>query len=123
MTRRRIQWQRSMVLGVIAGGAAVVALIAACRSAPQAAAPMHNAPGRTIVRLVGRDLTITISAGHRNTLYSATTNRGTVLATNLTLDQLRDRHPEVYRQVQPALCADAGAGNAISDRLWAGMGE
>src|SRR4051812_27701149 len=90
---------------VLAAAAAVIALFVACRSAPthDTATRAARAPGPTIVRLVGRDTTITISAGDHQTLYSAVKNHGgTVLATNLTLDELCDCKPYVYRQIQPA---------------------
>jgi hypothetical protein len=103
--------------------AAVAALKFAGAHVASAAAHQTTAPAyRTIVRLVGRDLTVTISAGPHRTLYSAKDAKGTLLASNVTLDELRDQHPDVYKQVQPALCVDAtDAGKpAASDGVWAG---
>lgn len=61
-----------------------------------------------IVQLVSVHRTITITAGPNGPLYSARDRDGTVLASNLTLDELRAQRPDVYRQVNPAF-VDASA--------------
>ena len=64
-----------------------------------------------IMQLVSVHRTITITAGPDGPLYSARDRDGTVLASNLTLDELRARRPDVYRQINPAL-VDASASSA-----------
>src|SRR5689334_19868956 len=64
----------------------------------------------TIVRVFGRDVSISIHAGRGGqNLFSAMRRDCTVLASNVTLDQLRAAHPDLYRQIAPAL-ATAWAG-------------
>jgi hypothetical protein len=126
LSMRRMNSQSS---GLAAGLAVAFVAVAALKfaGAHAASAAAHQPPAAapaypTIVRVVGRDLTVTISAGPRHTLYSATDAKGVVLASNVTLDELRDRHPDVYKQVQPALCVDAGdlRKPATTDGVWAG---
>src|SRR5205085_4100012 len=72
----------------------------------------------TIVRAAGREITITISAGrHGKNLFSAARHDGTVLASDVTLDELRAFHHDVYRAIQPAL-ADARENHSAIG--WAG---
>jgi len=59
-----------------------------------------------IVRLVGRHHTIIITAGPKTPLYTIATNSGQVLASNLTLEQLRQTQPDLYADV----AADVEAG-------------
>ena len=61
-----------------------------------------------IVRLVGRDQTITISAGPGHSLYSATDAAGKTIVSNATLDELKTRHPDIYQRVSPGVTAFAG---------------
>jgi hypothetical protein len=61
----------------------------------------------TIVRLVARHQTITISAGPHGSLYSINTDTGQTLIANATLADLRDHHPDLYRQLAPALASAA----------------
>ena len=97
--------------------------IAAIAALLSAVAPFHRPGGvaasaskafPTITRLVGRDVTITITAGPRGPLYSATDRAGKPLASDLTLDQLRAAHPALYKQIEPAVCHTAPA-------CWAGV--
>ena len=62
-----------------------------------------------IVRMVARNQTITVTAGPHGPLYSAATAAGRVLVSNVTLEQLRTTHPDVFRQVEPTLALDARA--------------
>ena len=62
-----------------------------------------------IVHLVSRDHVVSVTAGTDGPLYSAKTKDGTLVATGLTLQQLRDQHPDVYRKLHPAISADASA--------------
>jgi hypothetical protein len=79
-----------------------------------------------IVRLVGRDKVVTITAGRSGPLYSAATKGGELLATDLTLDELRQQRPDVYQFVFPATVARAddrvdGAGRPVpTAEAWSG---
>jgi hypothetical protein len=99
--------------------AAAVALACATRpSSPVAQAPGAKGPAvatpstapaayPVIVRLVGRDKEVTISAGPDGPVYSASTKDGRVLVTHAKLDELRVKHPDVYRFVHPAIVTHA----------------
>src|SRR4051812_33364277 len=109
----------TLLIGCIAvAGLKFAGAHAASAAAHQAAttAPAY----RTIVRVVARDITVTISAGPQRTLYSASDAKGIVVASNVTLDELRDQHPDVYKQVQPALCVDTSDArrSATSGGVW-----
>lgn len=69
-----------------------------------------------IVQLVSVHRTITITAGPNGPLYSARDGSGAVLASNLTLSELRAQRPDIYRQVNPAF-ADAGLSVDCSARI------
>jgi hypothetical protein len=69
------------------------------------AAPAAGYP--VIVRLVGRDKEVTICAGPDGPVFSATTKDGEVLVTHVSLEELRENHPSLYRFVHPALVTDA----------------
>ena len=62
-----------------------------------------------IVHLVNRDHVVSITTGPSGPRYTAKTQDGTVVATGLTLQQLRDQHPDIYRKLHPAISADASA--------------
>jgi hypothetical protein len=62
-----------------------------------------------IVRLVSRSDEITITAGPNGPLYTATLSDGTHAFTNLSLEDLRNQQPAIYRQVHPAMSADIQA--------------
>ena len=78
-------------------------------AAATAAVPAPEPAGPEIVRLVGRDHTITVTAGHGGPRYSIATSSGQVLVSRATLDDLRVHHPELYRLVEPATVLDARA--------------
>jgi len=73
-------------------------------SLPAVAAPVEP----VIVRLVGRDKTITISAGPGHSLYSATDAAGKTIVSKATLDELKTSHPDIYQRVSPGVTAFAG---------------
>ena len=62
-----------------------------------------------IVHLVSRDHVVSVTAGPNGPLYSAKTKDGEMVASGLTLEQLREEHPDVYRRLHPAMSADASA--------------
>ena len=105
---RQIRFWTSMVCAALA----VVSFAGLHGSPHSARAASANSTNLVIVKLAGRDVTVTISAGRNGSLYSATDRWGNALATNLSLDQLRAQRPDVYRQLQPALCG--------ADSAWAG---
>jgi hypothetical protein len=63
-----------------------------------------------IVHLVSRDHVVSVTAGPQGPLYSAKTKEGAMVASGVTLQQLREEHPDVYRQLHPAISADASVG-------------
>jgi hypothetical protein len=78
-----------------------------------AACMLLNAPiaqnNRTIVRLVGQHATVTISSSATGPVYSATDSHGKSIVKNATIEELRANHPELYRQINPAVCVEADA--------------
>ncbi len=56
---------------------------------------------REIARLVGRHHTIIITTGPTTPLYTIETNSGQVLASNVTLSQLRQSRPDLYEDMFP----------------------
>jgi hypothetical protein len=62
-----------------------------------------------IVRLVSRSDEITITAGPDGPLYTGTLSDGTHSFANLSLEDLRNQQPAIYRQVHPAMSADTPA--------------
>ncbi|MGB7159921.1 MAG: hypothetical protein WBD40_17780 [Tepidisphaeraceae bacterium] len=62
-----------------------------------------------IVHLVGREHVVSITASPDGPRYSAKTKDGVEVATGLTLQELREQYPEVYRKLHPAISADASA--------------
>jgi hypothetical protein len=73
-------------------------------------APVARQSDKTIVRLVGQRGAITISSTAGGPRYSASDARGGSICTNLTIEQLRANQPEIYKQVNPAICVDADTG-------------
>jgi len=60
-----------------------------------------------IVHLVSRDHVVSVTASPNGPLYSAKTKDGVMVASGMTLRELREEHPAVYRQLHPAISADA----------------
>src|SRR3712207_29416 len=79
----------------------------------QAKAPQDENP--VIVRLISQHQTVTITADRagRGPLYSVTDKSGRTLIANATADELRAAHPEIYRQLEPAI---AGKEDTDSNR-------
>lgn len=70
-----------------------------------------------ITRLVMRDRIVIITSSSAGLQYSLLTQDGTVIAANLSEDQLAQKHPDVYEQFRPAIADPASPGVTI----WAGM--
>lgn len=67
-----------------------------------------------IVRLEGRNYSVTACSGLSGVVYTAHGRDGNLLVANATLDELRRRHPEVYQQITPGIAekADSRDGSA-----------
>lgn len=91
---------------------ALVALLplAGCGMHARPAASAQVAPTApqypVITRLVSRGQTVVVSAGPRSPLYSVQSPQGTLLVSNVTLEQLRDDHPDYFRWIQPMVAND-----------------
>jgi hypothetical protein len=77
-------------------------------SAPQAAAKTPAPSEPVIVRLVSRDKTIVITAGHGQSLYSVIDSSGRVVVSRATLDELRAGDPQMYEMIAPGAMVWAG---------------
>ena len=83
----------------------------ACSHEPLRVALAPVVDGRpVIVHLVSRDHVVSVTSGPDGPLYSAKTKDGEMVASGLTLEQLREAHPDVYRRLHPAMSADASIG-------------
>ena len=102
--------------------------------APAAAAaevqPDAAPTGPVIVELRGRSQVVTIHSSPDGPRYSIKTTGGRVLVAGATLDELRTRHPDLYKQIQPALVSEVESEGADWERLldssptpWAGRAE
>jgi hypothetical protein len=89
---------RLMCLGLLLGGCS--------RQTPVAPQAQLKAAPPVICRLVSRDQTITISKGAGGPVYSVQTAAGKTLLSYATLGELRDRHPDLARQLDSAIVAD-----------------
>ena|SRR5437773_112700 len=65
-----------------------------------------------IVRLVSRQQVVTISASRRGPVYNIATTDGKTLVADATLSELAANHPDLYRQLAPALATQGDAGLA-----------
>jgi hypothetical protein len=68
-----------------------------------------------IVQLVGRDKVVVVTRGPAGPLYSATNHAGDVLVADATLNELRDRAPEVYLFLFPSLVTHGARASAVSE--------
>src|SRR5438105_1181751 len=68
-----------------------------------------------IVRLVGRNYTVTASSGPHGVVYSAAGADGRAIVANATLEELRLRHPDIYQQLIPGI-AEQGEGSNSNRR-------
>jgi hypothetical protein len=96
----------ALIVGCVLGGS--MSLVGCGPHAPApapAATPLasHEKAAPEIVRLVGRHFTVTIVAGPKAPLYTVVSDSGDVLAERMTLAELRENKPDVYRNLAPAL--------------------
>lgn len=71
--------------------------------------PVTAPAGPVIVRLVGRDYSVVISAGPKRPVYTVRNGSGQLLAQNLTLEELHEDHPELYQKIAPAMSPHSSA--------------
>ena len=93
-----------MLLSLAALAAAGCASKPAASARPAAgptAAPSDEYP--MIVRLEGRHYSVTASSGPHGVVYTAHGRDGDLVVANATLDELRQRHPEIYQQIVPGI--------------------
>jgi hypothetical protein len=93
--------------GLVAGCARhpAPAPVAKTRGIMPPAAP----PGPVIVRLVSRHYTVVISAGATSPVYTIRSAPGGLLASNVTLDQLRQTRVDLYDQLAPLISPQGSA--------------
>lgn len=70
---------------------------------------------RVIVRMAGRDKTLTILSGPRGRLYSVNDASGKVLLSLGTMDDLRAKHPDLWRQVNSGVASSEKADGVLID--------
>ena len=95
-----------------AGGCAGKSNPPAARAA-RVAAPAEEYP--LIVRLEGRHYSVTACSGPDGVVYTAHGRDGNLVVANATLDELRQRHPEIYQQILPGI-AEKAEGRSAHDR-------
>ena len=95
--------------------AACVAMLG-CASRPASTSTPATAPAArattdrpVIVRLVGRNYSVVISAGIKGPVYTVRTPDGQLLAENLTLNELRQSHTDLYDKLAPAISPENSA--------------
>jgi hypothetical protein len=97
---------------ILAGAVATTAVLASRLDLPHRSAA--SAPqDRVIVRLEGRDDTITVTSSPTGPRYSLALD-GQLVADRITLDQMRVQYPDAYERLH-----NAHAGNGPT--VWAGI--
>jgi type IV pilus biogenesis protein CpaD/CtpE len=89
---------------VLVGIAALLLSGCARQAAPVAAQALvvkAEAEYPVIVRIVSRGQTVVVTAGPEGALYSVQSPTGEMLVSNVTLEELRGRHPEHYKWIAP----------------------
>jgi hypothetical protein len=101
------------ILGFVFTAAGCASHRAPAPAARAAQAPVARADAEypVIVRLVGRHYTVTACSGPDGVLYDAERADGKLLVARASLDELRLEHPEVYRQILPAVATQGDAAN------------
>ena len=87
-------------------------------STQMAAVGTHGQDGKTIVRLASQHNDISVIATDHGVRYSATDKSGRVLVSNATLDDLKQQHPDLYRQLAPATCDASDRANRVCGHGW-----
>lgn len=85
---------------------ACIGMIGCANHAP-ATAPAASAtaapPSPVIVRLLGRNYSVVISAGPKSPVYTIRNATGAVVARDVTLNELRDSRVDLYDQLAPLI--------------------
>ena len=108
--------KRKMFLWMLPALAFTAVVFAGHGAVPTSQPPLPGslAPGRhEIVRLVSRGHAITVASTPRGPLYSATAGDGTILAADLSLDELRLQEPALFREISPATATSEDGIGAI----------
>jgi hypothetical protein len=96
-----------------------IIMMLACAPGPLDVTKAPQAAGtgeRVIVRMVGRNKTLTVGSTRHGRVYSVADASGKVLMNGGTLEELRVQHPELWRQVQTGLAlSDSPSGGEIID--------
>lgn len=88
----------------------------AASTAPAGQAVRAAAERPVIVRLVGRNYSVVISAGLKGPVYTVRKPDGQLLAENLTLDELRQSHTDLYDKLAPAISPESSASTVMADK-------
>ena len=113
------------------GRAILIPMLALCGFGLAAGCAQHRAPvakgptitpkaapqGPVIVRLVSRHYSVVISAGAKSPVYTIQSASGDLLASNVTLDQLRHSRADLYDQLAPLISPEGSASACVQ---WAG---
>jgi hypothetical protein len=91
-----------IALGILALG------LGACASLSDSH-PASLAPGTLVARLALRDYVVAIYTGHDGLRYDVGGPNGELVASSVSLDELRGKVPEVYELVRRAIAVDAGS--------------
>lgn len=75
----------------------------------QAAKPGAIENSRVIVRMVGRDKTLTIGSNSRGLAYTVADASGKTVLNAGTIDDLRQHYPDLWKQVQTGVALGNGA--------------
>lgn len=93
-------------------------MMLACTAGPLdvAKAPQAESGQRVIVRMVGRNQTLTVGSTAHGLVYSVADASGNMLLNAGTLEQLRVKHPQLWRQVQTGVAlGDSSSRGVIID--------
>ena len=89
---------------------------ASCTHQKPASAPVaQTKENPVIVHIVNRHNTITVRATGHGPLYSVTDKSGKTLVASATLADLRANHPDLYRQIAPALADESATASNSTD--------
>ena len=66
--------------------------------------------GHVIVRVVGRNKTLTVGSTTHGLVYSVADGSGNMMMNGGTLEELRAKHPELWQQVQTGLALGEAPG-------------
>ena len=97
---------------ILAGAVATTAVLASRLDLPRRSAA-SGPPDRVIVRLEGRDHTVTVTSSPTGPRYSLALD-GQLVADRITLEEMRVQYPDAYERVHNSHAASAPT-------AWAGI--